>query len=68
MRSPTFSPVLADTPALSASARPASTMMAMPSVSKPTCVIQLNSDGTRFPLGPNGARLMANVVVPARGP
>ena len=31
-------------------------------------LIQLNSDGARFPFGPNDARLMANVVVPAIGP
>ena len=45
-----------------------STTRTMPSISKPTCVTQLNSDGTRLPLRPNGARLTMNAVVPVSGP
>ena len=63
-----FAGVPARKPALVVSAIAASTMSAMPSISNPTCVTQLNSEGTRLPLGPNGARLIANVVVPACGP
>ena len=40
----------------------------MPSISNPTWVTQLNSEGILLPLGPNGARLIANVVVPVAGP
>ena len=68
MTSAIFSPLPALTPALAARAIPASTMSAMPSISKPTWVIQLNREGTRFPFGPNGARLTAKAVVPATGP
>ena len=46
----------------------AKTMNAMPSISKPTWVTQLKSDGSLLPRGPNGALLMVNVVVPACGP
>ena len=40
----------------------------MPSISKPTWVIQLNSATSRFPFWPNGARLTMNAVVPVFGP
>src|ERR1019366_1757422 len=43
-------------------------MSAMPSISSPTWVTQLKNDGVLLPFGPNGARLIANVVVPACGP
>lgn len=39
-----------------------------PSTSKPTWVIQLKSEGTRFPLMPKGALLTPKAVVPASGP
>ena len=64
----TFAGIPAPKPALAMSATAASTIRAMPSISKPTWVTQLKNDGIRLPLGPNGARLIANVVVPARGP
>jgi hypothetical protein len=40
----------------------------MPSISNPTWVIQLKKEGSLLPRGPNGARLIAKVVVPACGP
>ena len=55
-------------PARTVSAIAAKTMSAMPSISNPTCVTQLKNDGSRLPCGPNGARLIAKVVVPACGP
>ena len=45
-----------------------STTRTMPSISKPTWVIQLKSDGARLPLRPKGARLTMNAVVPVSGP
>ncbi len=55
-------------PAFAVSTIAANTMNAMPSISKPTWVTQLKNDGSLLPRGPNGARLIANVVVPASGP
>jgi hypothetical protein len=63
-----FAAVPAVKPALLVSRMAAKTMRAMPSISNPTCVTQLKNDGNRLPFGPNGARLMPNVVVPAAGP
>ena len=68
MSSPILRPVLPATWAFVASARPARTTRAIPSVSYPTCVSQLKKDGARFPRGPNGARLIVKAVVPAWGP
>ncbi len=68
MSRPIFSPVLPATLAFAARAKPASTTRAIPSVSYPTCVIQLKREGTRFPLGPKDARLIVKAVVPAWGP
>ena len=68
MINPTFSPVEEPTPALLNSARPASTTSASPSISKPTWVAQLKAAMIFAPLGPNGARLIVNAAVPARGP
>ena len=42
--------------------------MTRPSISKPTWVIQLKSEGARLPLRPKGARLIMNAVVPVSGP
>ena len=66
--SATLRPVDAWIPAFAARARPASTTSARPTVSYPTWVIQLKADTSRAPLGPNGARVMANTDVPACGP
>ena len=55
-------------PALAISTIAAKTMKAMPSISNPTWVTQLKKEGSLLPSGPNGARLIANVVVPACGP
>ena len=55
-------------PALIMRTSPAPTMRMRPSTSNPIWVIQLKKEMGREPLGPNGARLMANTVVPAFGP
>ncbi len=64
----TLAAVPAVKPALDASRIAAKTISAMPSISNPTWVIQLKNDGILLPRGPNGARLIAKVVVPACGP
>ena len=63
-----LSAVPAVKPALEVSRIAAKTISAMPSISKPTWVTQLKNEGSLLPRGPNGARLIANVVVPASGP
>ncbi len=67
MMNTTLAGVPAEKWARAARAIPASTTSAMPSISKPTWVTQLKKPGIRLPFGPNGARLIANVVVPAWG-
>ena len=52
-------------PALICSTSAAPTMRMSPSTSKPIWVNQLNSEMSREPLGPYGARLMEKTVVPA---
>ena len=64
----TLAGVPARKPSLPLTAIAASTMNAMPSISNPTWVIQLRNEGTLFPFGLNGERLIAKVVVAARRP
>ena len=64
----TFAASLRDVPSWLNIASMMSTTMTRPSISKPTCVIQLKSEGARLPLRPKGARLTMNAVVPVAGP